>query len=103
MLALNLLDELVDVGFLGHVALEGNNRSGNVFSMYFLNSLELLEGAANDVDLDCVGWGLTSNEGSAYGCSVHCEGLGDHEANAAAASSDDCNFVLVIYLVNRPY
>jgi hypothetical protein len=51
VLALDLLDELVDVGFLGHVALQGDDLAGNVLAMDGLDGLELLEGAAHDVDL----------------------------------------------------
>jgi hypothetical protein len=54
LLGLNLFDELLDLTLLGDVANEGNDFASDVLSVGLLDSLKLLLGTADNVDLGSV-------------------------------------------------
>lgn len=91
-----MLDELIDIALVGNVADEGDNLSGNILAMNFLDLLELLKSTADDavnVSKDRLSWCWTRldllNLDTVYG-----KCLSGHQANTASSTGDESDLAL---------
>lgn len=95
LLFADLLDKLLDLALLGDIGNKRNNLAGDVLAVSLLDSLELLLGASNNVDLGSIGSeGLSGlNKLDEAMPQRQCWNI-YHQTNAGASSSDKSNLAL---------